>query len=93
MTQKTELSLVAVNLVNDGSNWLQVSRVSDISPIESPAGSDAGSETLVSGHTSHHVLGFVALNSLSVKLDAFRGLMAQQVQSLPDSFIFLSKEG
>ena len=91
MSQKTELSLVAVNLVNDGFNWLQINRVNNLFLNNNTINNN--NESVVVTHTSSHVLGFVALNSLSVKLSEFRTLMSQQIQSLPDSFTFLSKEG
>ena len=97
MSQKTELSMVAVNLVSDASNWLQITKVNDLSgdrsTIDSPVTDDISSEPVILSHTSNHILGFVALNSMSIKLTEFRVLMAQQIRSLPDSFIFLSKEG
>lgn len=92
MSQKTELSLIAVNLVADASNWLQINKVNDIS-VDSALTDDSGPESVMLTNPSNHILGFVALNSLSVKLTEFRVLMAQQIRSLPDSFTFLSKEG
>ena len=97
MTQKTELSLVAINLVNDSFNWLQINRVSNHffnnNAINNNNNNNNNNESIVVTHTSGHVLGFVALNSMSVKLNEFRVLMSQQIQSLPENFTFLSKEG
>ena len=66
-SQKTELSLVAINLMNDGLNWHHFNRVNNL--FLNNTINNNNEESIILTHASGHVLGFVALNSLSRQIE------------------------
>jgi hypothetical protein len=104
MSNKTnvcELSLIAVNLVDDqfshhfchDDKHLNNNNNNNINNNLNNNSITELTTNRLTTNPSGDVLGFVTLSSLSVKLNEFRNLMSTQIELLPQQFMFLSKEG
>ncbi len=85
-----ELSLIAVNLVDD--QFCHHFNNNNNNNINNNSITELATNRMTT-NPSGDVLGFVTLSSLSIKLNEFRNLMSTQIELLPQQFMFLSKEG